>query len=146
MGGGNGGSVSKYAPRYFKIDWDKASNDWNYILTVGNTETPVQESNIPLNIGASYKSIVKSDNYNYSRISGYPFITRSGAIGFSYIPLFITKYAIDSYEIEAKAGFQTFENIVTLLSKLLPLFFGTAVNLSMEGITEITEDEYYKID
>ena len=29
-----GGSVSKYAPRYFKIDWDKASEDM-YKLFIG---------------------------------------------------------------------------------------------------------------
>lgn len=149
-GGGdnsNGGSVNKYAPRYFKIDWDKASSDWRHVLTVGNAEAPVQQSNIVFNIGATYKIIAKESNYNYSRITAYPFITINDTIGFSYIPLFVTKSIIDSYEIEATPGFQTFEDVVTLLSKLVPQLFGIeGVNLSMEGITEITEEEFYKID
>lgn len=139
-----GGSVSKYAPRYFKIDWDKASKDWEYILTLGNVDTTVQQSNVVLSIAASYKTIVKKSNY--SRITGYPFITTSDAIGFSYIPLFISKTFIDNLQIEAKTGFQTFEDMVILLSKVIPQLLGVEVNLSMEGITEITEDEYYKID
>lgn len=40
-GGGNGGSVSKYAPRYFKIDWDVASKDWEYILSIKSIDNKI---------------------------------------------------------------------------------------------------------
>lgn len=74
------------------------------------------------------------EDYNYSNIS------------FSYIPLYVDQYILDAYEIDAKPGVQSFENIINLLNKILPLISEEQVNLSMEGITEITEEEFYSFD
>ena len=143
---GGGGSVSKYAPRYFKIDWDKASKDWEYALYISDVDSPIKNSNLQLNIAASYKSVYEVQGYKYTIIASYPFINKKMAIGFSYIPLFVSQFVLDSFEIQGKSGIQTFEDIINLLSNIILLLFGVEVNLSMEGITEITEEEFYKID
>ena len=82
----------------------------------------------------------------YSVITSYPFISKHGLYSFSYIPLYLPQYLLDEYGIQGKAGIQTFEDIIKTVSNIIPALLGIEINLSMDGITEITEEEYYKID
>lgn len=149
-GGGDnssGSSVSKYAPRYFKIDWDKASKDWEYVLCIDNFDNSVNASNLITSIGATYRMLYAIDANYWDAVKAYPFATtQSKFYAFSYIPLLIDQFVINTYGIQAKAGFQTFEDIIKIMSSILSIMKDRQFNLSMDGITEITEDEYYKID
>lgn len=143
IGNSGGGSVaSQYAPRYFKIDWDKASEDWKYVLSI----TDINGMNTtPLTIGSSYKIV---NGEGIAMVTAYPFsqIINSATYSFTYIPTFISKLMIDSFHIEHNPGIQTFENLIIFMNKLMPIAAGINVNITMEGITEITEEEFYKID
>ena len=142
-----GGSVSKYAPRYFKIDWDKASKDWKYVLCIDNFDKSVGASTLMHTIGATYRSEFTTEGNVWSVVTAYPFAPiQSKHYAFSYIPLFIDQFILDAYGIQAKAGFQAFEDIIKIMTSVLSIIHTRQFNLSMEGITEITEDEYYKID
>lgn len=144
--------MSKYAPRYFKIDWDVASNDWEYILSIRDVDNKINQDNILFNIGASYKIFVNdlsSSVYESSmyEITSYPFINISNSrqYWFCYIPVYLPKEVAGTLGI-TKYGFLNFEDIIEVIHSILNNILGIEVNLSMEGITEITEDEYYKID
>lgn len=142
-----GGSVSKYAPRYFKIDWDVASKDWEYVLHIDNFDKSVSASNLITSIGATYRTQIEAEVNYWDVVTAYPFTPiQSKFYAFSYIPLFISQVVINAYGIQAKAGFQTFEDIIKAMSSLLSIKYDRQYNLSMDGITEITENEYYKID
>lgn len=133
----NGGGGSKYAPRYFKIDWDKASEDWKYVLSL--TKEIDGSNTIALNIASTYK-ISSVDNIC---ITAYPFVNiEDYTFEFTYIPIYVPKISKN-----IKTGIYSFEDII----QNLPIIFQelgiiSNLNLSMEGITEITEEEYYKID
>lgn len=62
---------------------------------------------------------------------------------FSYNVLYISNYIKNNLGINY--NFCSFEQIIEVVNNL-SVVFGSPINLSMEGITEITEDEYYKID
>lgn len=136
-GGGDnpsGGSVSKYAPRYFKIDWNKASKDWKGIITYYDSNN---YSYYDRNIVASVKTGFEP---NIFIILPYILFEKSGLahyeiIAFSYIPNCIASIQYNDLD---KIKVCSFEETIDILSDKL--------NLSMEGITEITEEEYYKID
>ena len=140
MGGGVSNS-SKYTPRYFNIDFNVADEGWKYLLTIKDLENIIGQDNIFVNIGASYK--IKS---NAIFITSYPFAhyVLEDKTSFSYIPLYISDYIANAFEI--KGGFLTFEDIITTMPAVLRLFLEKDVTLSMEGITEITEEEFYKIE
>ena len=80
-------------------------------------------------------------------ISTYPFTALDGdrKFYFSYIPLYLDERVAESININ-KYGFLEFEDIIEIMPGLLKRFLGKKITLSMEGITEITEEEYYKID
>ena len=139
MGGGVGNS-SKYAPRYFNIDFNVADEGWKHLLTIENSDNPIHQDNIFVNIGASYKTIIDGIN---SYINAYPFYTdnRNSLTQFSYIPLYISD-GIPGIE----GGFLTFEDIITKMPAILRVMLEKEITLSMNGITEITEEEFYKID
>lgn len=137
-GGGDntsGGSVSKYAPRYFKIDWDKASKDWEYVLSLHSSF-----ENLAVIISSSNKLNIN----NSICITNYPMTMEyaKNIIAFSYLPV-----GADFSSLGAPlTGITDFNNLIGLLPNLLKDFFGLDLNFTMEGITEITEEEYYKID
>lgn len=137
---GSGGTTSKYAPRYFTIDWSKADSNWERVLWFEDTDTPLNQSNAFVCIASSYKhqglitSHLTGDKYDDSNIS------------FSYIPLYVPEMVLTQFGIDAKPGIQSFEDIINLLNKILPLLLEEQINLSMEGITEITEEEFYNFD
>lgn len=139
-----GGSVSKYAPRYFKIDFSKADDMWEQILSVYDADIAIKDSEIPFNIGALYKS---KEN-NTVIISAYPFINarHSREYSFVYMPLWLPNDMLEPLGITN--NLLTFEDILNNIGKLLALF-GKADSprvLSTDGLTEITEEEFYKID
>lgn len=53
---------------------------------------------------------------------------------------------INSYGIDAKPGVQSFEDMINIMNAILFKGFEIQANLSMEGITEITEEEFYNFD
>lgn len=142
MGGGVGNS-SKYTPRYFSIDFNVADEGWKDLLSIKDMMNPIYQDNIAVNIGATYKIIVDENN---KMITTYPFITNilTSKTQFSYIPLYISDSVADSFGI--KGGFLTFEDIITKMPAILRVLFEKDITLSMKGITEITEEEFYKID
>ena len=132
---GGGGSVSKYAPRYFKIDWDKASEDWELVLSLdGNLD----------NIGLIISSSNKINFSSFIGIVNYPMAKEHAKliIAFSYLPISVN---LSSSGIPL-TGITDFNTLVELLPIFLKNLGVNDINLTMEGITEITEDEYYKID
>ena len=82
LGGDNSnvGSVSKYAPRYFKIDWDKASKDWELVLSVDSSME---------NLALIISSISKLKLGSFVYIVNYPTSTQyaKNLIAFSYLPV-----------------------------------------------------------
>lgn len=131
---GGGGSVSKYAPRYFKIDWDKASEDWKMVLTLHSSF-----DNLTLIISSSQKLTFSGKEIivNYPMTEEYYSFLRA----FSFMPVYF------SYSIEdITGGIKNFEEVIKILPELAKILGYPELNLSMDGITEITEDEYYKID
>lgn len=143
VGGSSAGSSSKYAPRYFSIDFNIADEGWKYLLSINDAMNPIYQDNIVVNIGATYKVIVEENNKG---ISAYPFMTkRSNSVTqFSYIPLYMSDTIAGSIGI--KGGFLTFEDIITNMPTVLRGVLEKEITLSMNGITEISEEEFYKID
>lgn len=133
--GSSSGSSSKYAPRYYAIDWDKASEDWNKVLNINIEDTKT----LVFTIGATYKILT---NYGYVIIQAYPnLVTNDKVTAFSMLPLGTTTSDLGNIFISnnLKEGIITINNF---FKKLLAI----DINLTMEGITEITEEEYYKMD
>ena len=107
----------------------------------------INNSNIITTIGSTYKIV----NGDVLSITAYPEMQISGHIkhylvAFSYLPVYICETIINFFPISVKAGIYTFEDIIENLPVIYNLFTEEDITLSMEGITEITEDEYYKID
>lgn len=143
IGGSSGESSSKYAPRYFSIDFDVADEGWKYLLTMRDHDNIINEDNIMLNIGANYK--IKANAHKH--IASYPFINdnlNGVETSFSYAPLYLIDALANDFGI--KGGFLTFEDIITNMPIFLKTALGIDITLSMNGITEITEEEFYKID
>lgn len=138
----NGGGVSnssKYAPRYFSIDFEKANDDWSKIMSAF-----IDDGNFNIfKIAASYKYF--SDKPIITSY-GYPDTINSGPYSFSYIPLYINEDIIgllDSSNIQK--GFKSLEEIIQIINIIAPKF-DFQIDISMNGITEITEEEFYKIE
>lgn len=133
----SGRGNSKYAPRYFKIDWDVASEDWKIIVsgTLSNDyydHTPCIANLIKLNL--PYEDKIFNIVVTPLSVDGELPVFVDYLIAFSYQPII-------SLNVEETEGvnIMTFEeNIETINSKL-----GWKYNLTMEGITEITEEEFY---
>lgn len=139
------GNFSKYAPRYFSIDFNIADEGWKYLLTTDDIDNLIKNSNIFITIGSTYKQIFIEDNIVF--ISTYPFLFVDGGrkFYFSYTPLYLDERFAESININ-KYGFLEFENIIEMMPDLVEIVFGKNITLSMNGITEITEEEYYKVD
>lgn len=136
-GGGDnsGGSISKYAPRYFKIDWDKCSKDWEFVLSLDNNFENLFfmiSSSAKINFG----SIICILNYHMTTEHA------KNIIAFSYLPISAN---LSSLGVPI-TGIADFNTLVEVLPNFLRDTYQVDINLTMEGITEITEDEYYKID
>lgn len=112
------------------------------MLTIKDADNLICQDNIFHNIGASYKTIADG---GISVISAYPFYEYylNREVQFSYAPLYISEYVAQSLGI--KGGFLTFEDIITTMPAILKLVLGGDFTLSMNGITEITQEEFYKI-
>ena len=138
------GSVSKYAPRYFKIDFDKADNLWQTILSISNADDAVNNSEIAFNIGALYKTKAE----NIAIIQAYPFLNIEDGreYSFCYMPLYIFKEYTELFGV--KSNLLNFEDILENICKLLVETGKVEYDqvLSTDGLTEITEEEFYKID
>lgn len=136
-GENSGSSVSKYAPRYFKIDWNKASKNMYEIFTGRYSNNYWQYETI---IVSSVKFNLEGDiyvifnNQNLSSIINTQPDAEKNIIAFSYLPL---HNVMDSVEDVSQMRIMSFEEQINS---------GKNYGLSMDGITEITEDEYYKID
>lgn len=142
-GGGGVGNSSKYAPRYFSIDFNVADEGWKYLLSIKDAMNPIYQDNIVVNIGATYKVIADENNkciYAYSFMANLS----NSVTQFSYIPLYIPDSIAGSIGI--KGGFLTFEDIITNMPTVLRAMLEKEITLSMNGITEITEEEFYKIE
>lgn len=133
-GSSSGGSSSKYAPRYFSIDWDKADENWTNIFDITNDTYKV------LQIFSTVKI----------RYEGLPVISQYGTVAsttyveaFSYIPCCINDVIYKAFNLPYK-GIVTFEQCIEVINTI-----GSSLELpqiTLNGITEITEEEYYKID
>ena len=138
-------SVSKYAPRYFKIDFSKADALWKRILgSISNDEDYVKAIEIVYTVGALYK--IKVDNL--VSIQGYPFINidNDREYSFSYMPLLLIKDMAEAFGMTT--NLLTFEDMLENIGKILAYsdIIDSPMVLSMDGLTEITEEEFYKID
>lgn len=111
-------------------------------MSIKNTSNVINQDNVLLNIGATYKIIF---NENSKMISSYAFSpdALNEVTQFSYIPLYMSDDI--AYQFGIKGGFLTFEDIITNMVAVLKMLLGKAVTLSMNGITEITEEEFYTI-
>lgn len=136
-GSSSDGSSSKYAPRYFSIDFEKANGDWGKLMTIDNdVET--------FKIAASYKYFNGCECIIAAY--GYPETNSLDPYSFSYVPLYISQQAINALGLNnVQGGFKSLEEIISIINILAPKV-GLSIDISMEGITEITEEEYYKID
>ena len=134
---------SKYAPRYFNIDFNVADEGWKHLLSIKNFENPIFQDNILVSIGASYKVIADESNKS---ITTYPIFETllNHETQFSYVPLYISDSI--AYSFGVKGGFITFEDIITIMPAILRVILERDVTLSMKGITEITEEEFYKME
>ena len=143
VGEGNVSNSSKYAPRYFNIDFNIADEGWRYLLSIKDIDNAIRQDNILINIGATYKAI---EDENNKLISSYPFYAGSlnSVTQFSYIPLYISDRVASDFGI--RGGFLTFEDIITNMVAVLRMLLERDVTLYMNGITEITEEEFYKVD
>lgn len=129
----SGGSSSKYAPRYFSIDWNKCSEEWSKMFDITN------DTYSALQFFASAK-------IKYGEITT---ITAYGLFGesfnavkaFSYIPCYTTDLSDLGIHY---TGILTIEQCIEIINVILPL--NDLPEITLEGITEITEEEYYKID
>ena len=131
----NGGGANKYAPRYFKIDWDKASAGWASILAKFE-----DGSNIEIYQGLNFTASVKLFRDISIITSGTPNDYKT-IIAFSFIPLYVPAdvgLGID--------WIKTIEDYIIAANFIFKNWMHNDIILSMEGITEITEEEYYKID
>ena len=128
------GNISKYVPRYFKIDWDVADTSWGMLLSLESKS---------LSIASTCKIIIAYNNIVINTAGSMNNVT---PIAFSYLPIYVSQIVIDNYNLDIKAGLKiTIEEALEAVKAIL-VSNNVQVNLSMEGITEITEDEYYKID
>lgn len=143
--GNTSGSSSKYVPRYFSIDFNIADEGWKSLLSIRNVNNIINDDNITTSIGSIYKLILVEDNM--VSITTYPFTSLNGnkKFYFSYIPLYIDERLSGSLNIN-KYGFLEFEDIIEIMPILLETLYEKNITLSMNGITEITEEEFYKID
>ena len=121
-GGGSGsGSSLKYLPKYYSIDWSVADEGWKSVLK-GGEEFP------PAEIAATIKS-------------GY-FITPIDAIepevsvnAFSFLPVGWQNNSTFDVTI-----FETLESVIDFFKK------DFSIPVSMNGIKEISEEEFYSFD
>lgn len=125
---------SKYAPRYYAIDWSKCSVDWAVVMNGHESNNVVNYSyclpaSYKINIMDGINIIISHGNYFKMNLNHYTIIA------FSYIPICVSTMINNDVE---NIRIDTFEDVIQNLN--------TKLDLSMEGITEITEEEYYKMD
>lgn len=122
--GGNGesgdgsGSGLKYLPKYYSIDWSVAEEGWKTALKGG--EVP------PTEIAAT----IKSGNFITSLDTTEPEVSVNA---FSFLP-------VGFHNGSDVNLFETLESVIN--------FFKTdfSIPISMNGIKEISEEEYYSFD
>ena len=128
--GSSSGSYIKYIPRYFSVDWSKCSEGWLKIFESNNNQYFFLQPFATVKCVKDEMVIINA----YGVSSDNVLLVKA----FSYIPCcfkgdFIIHNGIFTFE-------QCIEAINIILStQNMPI-------LTLEGITEITEEEYYKID
>lgn len=139
-GGGGGSAVSEYAPRYFKIDWDKASEDWK-IIASGYTSNDYKYYTTC--IANLIKLKLPYEDKNINVISTPMTLINEMSQFIDYLIAFSYQPAI-SLNVDMTEGVKlmTFEEQIEMINSVL----GWKYNLSMEGITEITEEEFYNFN
>lgn len=133
---GDGGSSSKYAPRYFSIDWDKADEDWKNLLS---SEVLIFKIASLIKLDFGYGIIIETyglDLVDYNKI-----------LAFSFCPLYMGEFYINQLGIGEHSGhIDTIKDAIFIINKMKEISGEQPLNISMNGITEITEEEFYKID
>lgn len=133
---GGGAAVSQYAPRYFKIDWDKADIGWRQLLAYFDSDN---DKNVYKNL--SFAASIKIQDEGYTIIASNIPSDYAAITAFSFIPLYVPSnigLGIDRIK--------TIEDYIITTNFTLKNLMGIESNISMEGITEITEEEFYKIN
>lgn len=119
-GGGSGsGSGLKYLPKYYSIDWSVADEKWNDVL-ISDSLSMVAT----LKLGGDSIVAHNANNLNTEVVTA-----------FSYLPVaFIEPGSSDiNY-------FETLESVIDFENRVLN------ASISMNGIKEISEEEYYSFD
>lgn len=133
---GGVGNSSKYAPRYFSIDWDKANEDWKNLLSFEMTMYKTV-SLIKVNFGYG----IAIDAYGIN-LDAYRHV-----LAFSFCPVYMGEFYINELGIGEHSGhINTIEDAIFIINKIKEVSGEQPLNISMNGITEITEEEFYKIE
>lgn len=137
-GGGTVDSSSSDV-EYFKIDWNVASSDWEKVLILRyDNEAPVLNplkitSRAKVNMGDNAVVICANDSW-----------TKEQLIAFSYTPILMSKEFLNAFNLGDKS-ICNFKDIITVLNTMIAMEGGSG-NLSMEGITPITKEEFYDLN
>lgn len=119
-------SNDKYAPRYFKIDWEKADEDWKSIIGYDSAN----EYTLFYKVASSYKIV----NPNGVMIVNYP-PQKAGVSAIKAFAYHPTGVNVDVPYLSK--NILSFEDTIDFLKQFFKF------NLSMNGITEIVAEEYY---
>ena len=139
--GSSSGGSSKYAPRYFSIDWDKCSDSWKYILSSYDQINGVSYYDT-IGFSATVKSSVSGDCI----ISVGWHSPIENIIAFSYMPVNMPNYIQEECGVEYQMPFN-FNDLIEFINRLINEMLNLGIEpILMEGITEITEEEFYKMD
>ena len=138
--GSSSGSSSKYAPRYFSIDWSKCSESWKYILSTEHIDGMIYANTI------GFVATIKTNSDTGYIIGTGSYDPYDRNIAFSYIPVSMSDYVQEALGIQYQMPFNI-NDLIEFINKLIKDVMNLDIApISMEGITEITEEEYYKID
>ena len=119
---------------------EKASDGWKKVLTFNDNNI----DELRFNIVSTMK--INFDDYGFIIVANGVYETHyEKIISFSYLPVYVSTKLME--ELDIKTDISLYEE----LNDLLPIVNNIISmqgynNISMEGITEITEEEYYKID
>lgn len=135
-----GSSSNKYAPRYFSIDWDKCSDSWKYILSEYNV---IEETSYYRSIG--FSATVKSYRDGNYIIGSFYTSDAEEIKAFSYLPLRMSDFIQEAFGVQYQMPFNI-NDLIEFVNKVIKDGLNLDIEpISMEGITEITEEEYYTI-
>lgn len=134
-------NVSKYAPKYYSIDWSKASENWKYLLC-SNLDGACTQCTL-FHVASTLKVNMVGFDKPFIIASGPSINDNVNIEAFSFLPVYIDDTSKDqSGGGFIMDGFLDIEKCIELLNSMQV----TEYPITMEGITEITEEEYYKMD